>query len=103
MEKEVPGRGRRGVPRWRRGFRLGKDRSKHRFGLSVYRCVAAGVKPKTTVRERRDGSGVIPHTPSHVCEQMNMAVSVFGAGLHLIFILTEEKVATGVLAPDLDR
>ena len=25
-------------------------------GLSVYRCVAAGVKPKTTARERCDGA-----------------------------------------------
>ena len=33
-------------------------------GLSVYRCVAAGVKPKTTVRERCDGARVQPN-PSH--------------------------------------
>ena len=29
-----------------------------RLGLSVHRCVAAGVKPKTTVRERCDGARV---------------------------------------------
>ena len=36
------------------------------LGLSVYRYVAAGVRPKTTVRERCDGalSDLIPHTPS---------------------------------------
>ena len=28
------------------------------IGLSVYRCVAAGVKPKTTARERCDGARV---------------------------------------------
>ena len=28
------------------------------LGLSGYRCVAAGVKPKTTARERCDGARV---------------------------------------------
>ena len=31
------------------------------LGLSVYRCVAAGVKPKTTVRERCDGARARPN------------------------------------------
>ena len=31
-------------------------RRTYQFGLSVYRCVAAGVKPKITVRERCDGA-----------------------------------------------
>ena len=44
-----------------------RGRSSPRFiGLSVYRYVAAGVRPKTTVRERCDGalSDLITHTPS---------------------------------------
>ena len=36
------------------------------ISLTVYQCVAAGVKPKTTARERCDGalSSLIPHAPS---------------------------------------
>ena len=43
------------------GFNVGAVMAAECLGLSVYRCVAAGIKPKTTARERCDGARVQPN------------------------------------------